>query len=150
MYIATPKIAARTPGATRLHTRRSQPYFSQCWNLFQTQTWYVWHDPSVCVTWLICMCAMTRLWVLEPLPNTNMVCVTWPMCVCDITHMYVLRKTKMCGMTRPYVLEPLPNTHGVAAISRLLKNIGLFCKRAPQKRPIFCKRTLYFKGAYSS
>jgi len=34
--------------------------------------------------------------------------------------------------------------YGVATISRLLKNIGLFCKRALQKRPIFCKRDLYF------
>jgi len=29
---------------------------------------------------------------------------------------------------------------GVAMVSRLLKIIGLFCKRALQKRPIFCKR----------
>ena len=30
---------------------------------------------------------------------------------------------------------------GVATINRLLKIIGLFCKRALQKRPIFCKET---------
>ena len=30
-------------------------------------------------------------------------------------------------------------------LSRLLKNIGFFYKRAPQKRPIFCKRDLYLK-----
>jgi len=30
-------------------------------------------------------------------------------------------------------------------ISRLLKIIGLFCKRALQKRPIFSKETCYFK-----
>ena len=29
----------------------------------------------------------------------------------------------------------------VASINRMLKNIGLFCKRALQKRPIFCKET---------
>ena len=31
--------------------------------------------------------------------------------------------------------------YGVATISRMLKNIGLFCKRALQKRPVFCKET---------
>ena len=31
----------------------------------------------------------------------------------------------------------------VATISRLLKNIRLFCKRSPQKRRILCKRDLY-------
>ena len=35
--------------------------------------------------------------------------------------------------------------YGVATISRLLKNIGLFCKRDLQKRPIFCKETYIFK-----
>jgi len=33
----------------------------------------------------------------------------------------------------------------VATISRMLKNIGLFCKRALQKRPVFCKETCIFK-----
>ena len=35
--------------------------------------------------------------------------------------------------------------YGVASISRMLKNIGLFCKRALQKRPIFLKETYIFK-----
>jgi len=33
----------------------------------------------------------------------------------------------------------------VATISRMLKNIGLFCKRALQKRTVFCKETCIFK-----
>jgi len=33
----------------------------------------------------------------------------------------------------------------VATISRMHKNIGLFCKRDLQKRPIFCKETYIFK-----
>ena len=37
------------------------------------------------------------------------------------------------------------NTYGVATISRMLKNIGLFCKRDLQERPIFCKETYIFK-----
>ena len=40
-----------------------------------------------------------------------------------------------------YICKP----YGVASISRMLKNIGLFCKRALQKRPIFCKETYIFK-----
>jgi len=39
----------------------------------------------------------------------------------------------------------LGNWYGVATISRMLKNIGLFCKRALQKRPVFCKETCIFK-----
>jgi len=35
--------------------------------------------------------------------------------------------------------------YGVASISRMLKNTGLFCKRALQKRPIFLKETYIFK-----
>jgi len=30
-------------------------------------------------------------------------------------------------------------------MSRMLKNIGLFCRRALQKRPVFCKETCIFK-----
>ena len=37
-----------------------------------------------------------------------------------------------------------PN-YGVATISELLKIMGLFCKRALQKRPIFSKETYDFK-----
>ena len=33
----------------------------------------------------------------------------------------------------------------MATISRMLNNIGLFCKRALQKRPVFCKETCIFK-----
>jgi len=41
-------------------------------------------------------------------------------------------------------------TYEVATNSRLPKNIGLFCKRALQKRPIFSKSDLHFEGAYQS
>ena len=35
--------------------------------------------------------------------------------------------------------------YGVVTISGMLKNIRLFCKRALQKRPIFCKETYILK-----
>ena len=53
-------------------------------------------------------------------------------CICDVTsasegrHIWLIQ-------------------YGVATISRMLKNIGLFCKRDLQKRPIFCKETYIFK-----
>jgi len=37
------------------------------------------------------------------------------------------------------------DVYGVATISRMLENIGLFCKRALQKRPVFWKQTCIFK-----
>jgi len=37
------------------------------------------------------------------------------------------------------------DTYGVVSSSRLLKIIGLFCKRALQKRPIFSKDTYNFQ-----
>jgi len=36
----------------------------------------------------------------------------------------------------------------VAMLCKLFRNVGLFYKRALQKRLVFFKRDLYFKGAY--
>jgi len=46
--------------------------------------------------------------------------------------------TLPCGMT-PHVLRAF--VYGVATISRLLKNVGLFCERALQKRLYSAKET---------
>jgi len=43
------------------------------------------------------------------------------------------------------VCSPWRALVGVATMSRMLKNISLCCKRALQKRPIFCKETYIFK-----
>ena len=84
-------------------------------------------------------CGMTRSCLRTPIHMWN----TWCMCFscmcqeslrCDISHSFV-----ECFM---YVLFMC---YGVATISRMLKNIGLFCKRDLQKRPIFCKETYIFK-----
>ena len=59
---------------------------------------------------LLYCCALTYMWVSH-------VCVTWFIHVCDMTHSYK-------------VSHRLHLLYGVATISRLLKTIGLFCKRA--------------------
>ena len=45
----------------------------------------------------------------------------------------------------PCMMAKTNRMYEVATISRMLKNIGLFCKRAVQKRPIFCKETFIFQ-----
>jgi len=51
-----------------------------------------------------------------------------------------------CKSRHPMGLRhPVPITYGVATISRLLKIIGLFCKRALEKRPYSAKETYHFK-----
>jgi len=44
-----------------------------------------------------------------------------------------------------HIYERDVSYYGVATMSRLLKSIGLFCKRALQKRPIFSKETYNLK-----
>jgi len=57
----------------------------------------------------------------------------------DIQHIYEhLNKTTKLSR------ECIP-LYGMATISRMLKNLGLFCKRDLQKRPIFCEETYIFK-----
>ena len=78
------------------------------------------------------------------------------MCVC--IHIYKCHDSALSSMTQSYMPKLYAMTHsqrlyrgapwldyGVATISRLLKSIGLFCKRALQKRPIFSKETYNFK-----
>jgi len=82
--------------------------------------------PFVCVYVFTPSCVATRLTL----------CMSRALCLslqgtCDA------KKGKGCCVSGiPY---------GVATISRMLKNIGLFCKRDLQKRHIFCKETYIFK-----
>ena len=62
-------------------------------------------------------------------------------------YMYVLPIAFICSKK----IENRPQAcYGVATISRLLKNIGLFCKILVSFVVHFCKRGLYFRGAYKS
>ena len=63
-------------------------------------------------------------------------CVCMCACVCVCVCASCLWK---------YQMQLHCTIYGVATISRMLKNIGLFCKRALQKRPVFCKETCIFK-----
>jgi len=53
----------------------------------------------------------------------------------DVTHMW-----HHSSSMRAARISHRLDWYGVATIGRLLTIIGLFCKRALQKRPIFCKR----------
>jgi len=60
------------------------------------------------------------------------------------THSRQPQISKMCTYTRYLYVFGL-YAYGVATISRLLKIIGLFCKRALYKRRYFAKETYDFK-----
>jgi len=57
------------------------------WNTPHHRQWHllVWHDSSICVTWLIHMCDMTLF-----------ICVTWLIHMCDMTYSYVWHDSFMC------------------------------------------------------
>jgi len=69
--------------------------------------------------------------------------------ISSIHHPYIIIHTSSIlhfytSVHHPHSIH-ISFTYGVATISRMLKNIGLFCKRDLQKRPIFCKETYIFK-----
>jgi len=90
--------------------------------LIHTFDWtssFMWHDSAMCVTWLIHMHAMTHIYTHSCTHTSRTHTYTHTH---RLIHVTWLRH--MCHMPHPYVC------YGVATISRLLKIIGLFCKRA--------------------
>jgi len=68
------------------------------------------------------------------------------------TYMYIhlsfterIFQSLSLSLSLSFIIFPPPCLYGVAPISMMLKNICLFCKRALQKRPVFCKETCIFK-----
>jgi len=85
----------------------------------------------------VCACMRTRLECVYL--SIVISCVNKCAYVCECQSVRVLNVFLVCNLRVRF--EPISN--GVATIGRMLKNIGLFCKRALQKRPIYCKRDIY-------
>ena len=66
------------------------------------------------------------------------------------THVYNTSSQKTALQSLLVTFHLIYIHYDVATIGRLPENIGLFCKRALQKRPMLCKRDLYFQGAYKT
>jgi len=110
------------------------------------------HDSFICVTWLVHMCDVTRSHVRWDsfIHGTSLIHM-W-----DVIHSYVecdsftltgdVQETHpsfvMDAMGRPGTFC-MKHTYGVATISRLLKMVGLFCKR------VLCKRWYSAKETYN-
>ena len=97
----------------------------------------LWHDSfiCVCVTWLMSVwhdwfdvyvthsCVYVRQDAFKTAEMS---------CMCDMTHsyVYVWHDSFICVCATGYIQDRWDVVDGVATISRLLKIIGLFCKRA--------------------
>jgi len=88
----------------------------------------------VCHCIVVCTPNTTYVW-------NNILFQAWHSIKTHTQTQHTHRQVKEIGHQLVY----LP-TYGVATISRLFKIIGLYCKRALQKRHIFFKETYNFKG----
>jgi len=92
------------------------------------ETWniQVRHDSSMCEPWLIPMSHDSILWAMthsyEPWLSICAMCETWKIQVRHDSSIGDIMYKRWCGTFR--------RQYGVAPISRLLKIICLFCKRA--------------------
>jgi len=103
----------------------------------------MWRDSFMCVTWQIDVCDVTRSCVW----HDSFMCVTWLVHVCDVTRSCGWRDSFMCVTWLIRSNRTIDHTdyYRVATISRLLKIIGLFCKRALSNRLYSAKETYNFK-----
>ena len=129
---------------------------------------YAWHVSFVCVTWPVHMRDMTRSYVdvtLSYVWRASLICVTWPFHVCDMNYSSVTWHVKYIYTciyiyTRIYIYYAWHDSvisvtqllytcqwrhYGVTTISRLLKIVGLLCKRALSKRLYSVKETYNLK-----
>jgi len=88
---------------------------------------HVWHNSFICVTRLIHTCAVTQ-WGLEWAGHVDR----------PMSH-------RNGGLQKKKQSTEISIIYGVATISRLLKSIGLFCKRALWNRLYSAKETYNFK-----
>ena len=57
----------------------------------------IWHDSSMCVTWLVHMRDMTHSCVSRDVTHSHVsMQITWLLCMCDMTHPYVTRHEFIC------------------------------------------------------
>jgi len=102
-----------------------------------------------CVTWPTHMCdmVMSRIHMCDMIPWHRCQLYQWVM-----SHVWMSHVTHMCESCHTYEWVMSPESirfvihmnawcNGVATISRLLKTIGLFCKRALLKSPYSAKGT---------
>jgi len=98
----------------------------------------------VCVCMCACMCVCLCACAFVSVSVSVFVCLSVCVCVCACVCACVL----CCKRFLESQLNNIYTTHGVATISRLLKMIDLFCKRAHtrdyilQKRPIILRSLL--------
>jgi len=62
---------------------------------------FMWHDPFMCVTWLMYLCDMNHLRVW----HDSCIYVTWPIYVCDMNHVIVWRDSFMCVLWIMYLCD---------------------------------------------
>ena len=102
----------------------------------------------VCVCVFVCVCVCVCVWVCVR------VCLCLCLClfVCLFVCVYVCVCACVCACVlccKRFLESQLNNrytTHGVATISRLLKIIGLFCKRAHRRDYILQKRPIILRS----
>ena len=104
---------------------------------------YVRHDRFIRAACLIRMCDMTDSYVC----HASFICVTCLIHVCDSVTLHLVcswasTRVTWCFHIHIHINR---NKYGVASISRLLKIIGLFCKRALQKRLYSANETYDFR-----
>jgi len=67
---------------------------------------FAWHDPFICVTWLICMCPMphvtrqSRIILFLNLVFCAHVCTPWLICMCPYCRNCVMWHIHLCDMTQ--------------------------------------------------